>query len=90
MVRDLAPERRLFCHRGKPLAVSALPFGKFPHGVAVGFTAWGRIEPLPEQLPPDFNARRAIERAAERDFAEVYRLFLARVAKMLDDPEEAN
>ena len=41
-------------------------------------------------LPPEEYARGAIERAAERDLAEVYRLLLARVARLPDTPDGAN
>jgi hypothetical protein len=41
-------------------------------------------------MPPSEYAQSAIERAAERDLAEVHQLFLARVAKLPDAPLEAN
>lgn len=41
-------------------------------------------------MPPEEYVRDAIERAAERDLAEVYRLFLARVANLPDAQEDAN
>jgi hypothetical protein len=41
-------------------------------------------------MAPEEYARGALQRAAERDLADVYRFFLARVAKMPDAPDEAN
>ena len=61
---------------------------EIPEDSAAGFMA-RRLEEV-AGLPPEHYARDAIERAAERDLAEFYRLLLARVAKMGDAPDGAN
>ena len=61
---------------------------EIPEGSAAAFM----VRKLEETTgtPPEEYARGAIERAAERDLAEVYRLLLARVARMPDAPDRAN
>jgi hypothetical protein len=61
---------------------------EIPEGGAAGFMV-RKLEEI-AGMPPEEYAREAIERAAERDLAEIYRLLLARVAKLPDAPEEAN
>lgn len=59
-----------------------------PEGSAAGFMARRLDEAA--GMPPEDYALGAIERAAETDLAEVYRLFLARVAGVGDAPDGTN
>ena len=61
---------------------------EIPENSAAGFMA-RRLEEA-TGLPPEDYVRRAIEKAAELDLAEVYRLLLARIAGMRDFPDGTN